>query len=179
MPTLWDYLSFAFFVPTMSVGPINPYAKFISYLDPPDRTAMPVGRAWLRIVVGLWKYLFVANMLGQLTYGGLMLDGHPHGVLDLVISYLKQETVSPLKALGRFVAYGTIGSVFLGIGLVLLLVGLLRVLQEETAVFHGNLSWIPYLIVALAAAVVVALAAWRIVSGPARRRLPLKEDARG
>jgi len=86
MPTLWDYLSFAFFVPTMSVGPINPYAKFISYLDPPDRTAMPVGRAWLRIVVGLWKYLFVANMLGQLTYGGLMLDGHPHGVLDLVIS---------------------------------------------------------------------------------------------
>lgn len=117
--------------------------------------------------------------MGRRRKGFSGLKNQSKGVLDLVISYLKQETVSPLKALGRFVAYGTIGSVFLGIGLVLLLVGLLRVLQEETAVFHGNLSWIPYLIVALAAAVVVALAAWRIVSGPARRRLPLKEDARG
>ena len=97
------------------------------------------------------------------------------GVIDLTVAYVKQETVGPLKALGRFVVYGTIGSFFLGIGLVLLLVALLRVLQEETGVFHGNLSWIPYLIVAIAAFLVVGLAAWRIVSGPAKRRLPPKE----
>lgn len=112
--------------------------------------------------------------------GGLSgLKDQSKGVIDLVISYVKQETVSPLKALGRFVVYGSVGSVFLGIGLVLLLVSLLRVLQEETAVFHGNLSWIPYLIVAVAACLVVALAAWRIVSGPAQRRLPIKEENRG
>ena len=97
------------------------------------------------------------------------------GAAELVIAYVKQETVGPLQALGQFVAFGTIGSFFLGIGVILLLVAVLRALQEETGTFHGNLSWIPYLIVALLGIGIVALAAWRIVSGPARRRLPPKE----
>ena len=97
------------------------------------------------------------------------------GAIDLIVAYVKQETVGPLKALGQFVAYGTIGSVFLGIALILFLVATLRVLQEETAVFHGNLSWVPYLIVAVLAIMVITLAVWRIVSGPAKRRLPPKE----
>ena len=112
---------------------------------------------------------------GARSINGLKEQGR--GVVDLVIRYLKQETVGPLQALGRFVAYGTIGSVFLGIGLVLLLVAVLRALQEETAVFHGNLSWIPYLIVAVLAVAIIALAAWRVVSGPAKRRLPVKETS--
>ena len=93
-------------------------------------------------------------------------------VVNLIISYLKQETLGPLKSLGRFVAYGAIGSVFLGIGLILLLVAVLRVLQEETAVFHGNLSWVPSLFVAVLARGIIGLSLWRIGSGPARRRLP-------
>jgi len=93
-------------------------------------------------------------------------------VADLVVQYLKQETLNPLQALGRFVVYGTVGSIFLAIGLVLLLTAVLRLLQEETGVFNGNLSWIPYLIVAILAVGVIALAAWRVVSGPAKRRLP-------
>jgi uncharacterized BrkB/YihY/UPF0761 family membrane protein len=103
------------------------------------------------------------------------------GALDLTVAYVKQETVGPLQALGRFVVLGTIGSLFLGIGLILLLVALLRVLQEETGAFHGNLSWIPYLIVAVVGLLVVVVAAWRIVSGPAKRRLPPKPagDRRG
>ena len=60
------------------------------------------------------------------------------------------------------------------LGLVLLLVGLLRGLQKFSF-FQGNLDWIPYLIVAIVAVGVVALAAWRISSGPARRRLPKPE----
>jgi len=103
------------------------------------------------------------------------LKDQGRGVADLVTDYVKQETVGPLKALGQFVAYGTIGSLFLGIGLILLLVAVLRLLQEETAVFHGNLSWIPYLIVAALALAVISLAVWRIISGPAKRRLPPKE----
>jgi hypothetical protein len=94
------------------------------------------------------------------------------GAADLVIAYIKQETVTPLRDLGQFVAYGSIGSMFLAIALILGLVAVLRALQEETGVFHGNLSWIPYLIVAILGVAVIALAAWRIVSGPARRRLP-------
>jgi hypothetical protein len=98
-------------------------------------------------------------------------------LITLVVSYLKQETVGPVKDLGRFVAYGTIGSVFLGGGLVLLLVAVLRVLQEETNL-TGNLSWVPYLIVGIIATLMLALAGWRIVSGPAKRRLPKSEASK-
>jgi branched-subunit amino acid ABC-type transport system permease component len=110
---------------------------------------------------------------GTKSLNGLKDQGRD--VADLVIRYLKQETVSPLKALGRFVVYGTVGSFFLAVGVILLLVAVLRALQEETAVFHGNLSWIPYLIVAILGLLVIALAGLRIAAGPARRRLPPKE----
>ena len=47
----------------------------------------------------------------------------------------------------------------LGTGLVLLFLGGLRLLQEETgSTFTGNLSWIPYLITVLACGVVAGLA---------------------
>jgi hypothetical protein len=78
---------------------------------------------------------------------------------DLVRAYAKQETVQPLKGIGRFVAFGLAGSVLLGTGLVLLALGGLRALQTETGTtFGGNWSWAPYLIVLLGCAVVVGLA---------------------
>jgi D-alanyl-lipoteichoic acid acyltransferase DltB (MBOAT superfamily) len=85
MPSVWNYFSFAFYVPTLTVGPISPYAKFASFEAPPDRNLVPVGRSLGRIVVGLWKYIFVSNVLGQLGYTAFFFDGHPHGVLDLLI----------------------------------------------------------------------------------------------
>ena len=103
--------------------------------------------------------------------GWSALKAQGSDVVNLVIAYLKQETIGPLKDLGRYTAYGTIGSVFIGGGLVLLLVSLLRGLQSISAL-QGNLSWIPYLVVAVVAVAVALLAAWRITSGPARRRLP-------
>jgi predicted cobalt transporter CbtA len=79
---------------------------------------------------------------------------------DLVRAYARQETVEPIKGLGRYAAYGVAGSLLLSIGLVLLLVGGLRALQTETgSTFHGNWSWAPYLIVLAAAALVIALVA--------------------
>ena len=93
--------------------------------------------------------------------------------LQLVIDYVKQETLQPLKGLGRFLLFGIAGSIALCGGLAILLVALLRALQEETGTtFAGNWDWIPYLIVSFAALVLVGLAAWRITKGPAARRLP-------
>jgi amino acid transporter len=115
----------------------------------------------------------VAKRRGPLGYHRIKERGR--GAIDLVVAYVKQETVNPLRDLGRFVAYGTIGSFFLAIALVLGLMAVLRALQEETGAFHGNLSWIPYLIVAILGVGVIAIAAWRIISGPAKRRLPPKE----
>jgi hypothetical protein len=86
----------------------------------------------------------------------------------LAVKYIKEETVQPIKELGRFVAYGTLGSVFVGFGVTLLLLGALRFLQEQFKVLDGSLSWLPYLIVV---ALAVGFTAWRIVGGAAKRRL--------
>ena len=91
---------------------------------------------------------------------------------QLVIDYAKQETVGPIQALGRFVGWGAVGSMALSVGLVLLLLALLRFLQGETDAFHGNLSWVPYLIVAVVAVLIMGLAGWRVYQGAARRHGP-------
>lgn len=101
--------------------------------------------------------------------------------LQLVADYAKQETLGPLKGVGRFVAFGISGSVALSVGVVILLVALLRALQTETGTtFGGKLSWLPYLITAGAAVLVAGLAGWRIAKGPAARRPSrASEDRRG
>jgi hypothetical protein len=66
---------------------------------------------------------------------------------DMVITYVKQETLVPLQQLGRYIAFGIAGSLLLGLGAVLLGVGGLRALQTETGeTFTGDWSWAPYLI---------------------------------
>lgn len=66
---------------------------------------------------------------------------------DLTVTYARQETVEPLKGLGRFVGYGVGGSFLLGIGVCLLSLGFLRFLQTETdGTFDDGWSWAPYLI---------------------------------
>ena len=97
-------------------------------------------------------------------------------VTRLTKQYVIEETVDPLKRLGRYAAFGCLGSALVGLGTLLLLTGVLRILQTETSVFHGNLSWIPYFIVVAAAMAVLALVGWRIVSGPAKRRLSKKDS---
>lgn len=84
-------------------------------------------------------------------------------LLDLLRAYAKQETIQPLKGIGRWLAFGAAGSLLLGTGLVLLAVGALRALQTETGTtFEGNWSWAPYLIVLAGCAVLIAVVASRI-----------------
>jgi Putative Actinobacterial Holin-X, holin superfamily III len=91
---------------------------------------------------------------------------------QLVVDYVKQETLEPLKGLGRFIVFGVAGSVALAAGFVVLAVALLRVLQGETGTtFHGNLSWLPYVICAAASIGVAAVAVASIRRGQARRSL--------
>ncbi|MEO9181034.1 MAG: hypothetical protein ABI298_05225 [Acidimicrobiales bacterium] len=92
-------------------------------------------------------------------------------IKDLAVKYIKEETIQPVKDLGRFVAWGTAGSLLVGFGCTLVLFGSLRFLQEQFKVLDGTLSFIPYLIVAALAAIMIAFTIWRIVSGTAKRRL--------
>jgi len=92
-------------------------------------------------------------------------------IRDLALRYIKEETFQPLKDMGRFVLYGALGSIFVGFGATLLLLAVLRFLQEQFTILDGNLSWLPYLIVAVLAVVVIAVTMWRITSGAVKRRL--------
>jgi hypothetical protein len=93
-------------------------------------------------------------------------------VVKLVVDYIKQETLDPVKGLGRYVVFGVAGSVALSAGLLILAVGFLRLLQTETgSTFTGNLSWIPYVI----CAVLVVLVAFIAVKAVSRGQIPTTE----
>lgn len=98
-------------------------------------------------------------------FGGPSRPSLPQLVLelkDLVIAYLRQETVVPLKQLGRYLAFGIAGSILMGVGVLLVSLGLLRLLQEQTGdTFTGDWSWVPYLIV-FAALVIGAAIVWTL-----------------
>ena len=92
----------------------------------------------------------------------------------LVLAYFRQETVEPVRNLGRFVFFGVAGSLLLGLGLVLLLLAALRALQTETGPhMRGHWSWLPYVIM-LVVSLVLAGAA---MAGWSKSRPSGKEDA--
>jgi uncharacterized membrane protein YidH (DUF202 family) len=71
--------------------------------------------------------------------------GDAKELVDLVIAYAKQETLEPLKGLGKNALKGLGGAVLLGIGGVFVSVGALRAMQSETDFFERhNLSYLPY-----------------------------------
>ena len=83
------------------------------------------------------------------------LPSHVQDLSKLVVAYVKQEAIEPLKSLPRFLGFGVGGSALVGVGLVIFFLGVLRLLQDETgAAFRGTLSFLPYVItVALCGAV--------------------------
>ncbi|HET9077788.1 MAG TPA: hypothetical protein VFN68_12720 [Acidimicrobiales bacterium] len=73
------------------------------------------------------------------------LGAHINELLGLVIAYAKQETVVPLKNLGRYVAFGLAGAMLLAAGGALLTLTAVRLVQTETGPhLHGSLTWVPY-----------------------------------
>jgi len=104
---------------------------------------------------------------GKRGLSGLRVEGQE--TISLIVDYIKQETLDPVKGLGRYVVFGVAGAVALSIGLVILTVGLLRLLQGETGTtFTGNLSWVPYVI----CTVVVVLVAYLAVRAISRGQTP-------
>ncbi len=104
---------------------------------------------------------------GKRGFSGLRDESQE--VVKLVVDYIKQETLEPVKGLGRYVVFGVAGSVALSIGLFILAVGFLRLLQTETgSTFSGNLSWVPYVI----CAVLVVLIAFVAVKAISRGQTP-------
>jgi predicted cobalt transporter CbtA len=80
-------------------------------------------------------------------------------LVDLVVGYAKQETLDPLKGLGKNVAFGVVGAVLVGTGTLFLALSALRALQTEIDTFDDNLSWAPYGIVAVLL-LIMAIVSW-------------------
>lgn len=88
MPSVSEYLGFAFFLPTMLVGPINPYSTHRRSFNSHHREQFKTRRSLMRIVVGSAKFLFIANIANQLSYAGIFLDGKPHPLVDLFVAVI-------------------------------------------------------------------------------------------
>ena len=96
------------------------------------------------------------------------LPNEARELVDLVIAYTKQETVDPLKRLGKAIAFGIAGAMLVGIGGVFIALSALRALQTETDFFEKhNVTWAPYLILTVVL-IVGALLSW-VGLGPGKK----------
>lgn len=95
----------------------------------------------------------------------------------LVVTYLKQETVVPLKNLGRYLGFGIAGAVLVASGVFFVSIGVLRAMQAllDTEVGGDHAAdWVsamPYLItiafLVLVAALVFVIGTHKKKKGPA------------
>ncbi|MDQ3739144.1 MAG: hypothetical protein M3337_08250 [Actinomycetota bacterium] len=78
-------------------------------------------------------------------------------VISTIKAYARQETIGPLKGAARWLAVGTAAAFALGVGLLMVLLGLLRLLQTEwERSASGSLSWLAYVIVLVACLALLA-----------------------
>jgi hypothetical protein len=89
----------------------------------------------------------------------------------LTKDYARQETIDPIKDLGRYLGYGVGGAALFGFGFIMLLLAALRALQTETGdLFAGDRSFYPYIIVILLGLGAIAIAVTRIQRNAKRNR---------
>ncbi len=94
---------------------------------------------------------------------------------ELVVGYAKQETIDPLRSLGRYLGMGIAGSILIGTGICLTLLGILRFLQTlevfaDDGAQPGALSLVPYAITLVVGGIVIGIAAKVMTSSPQKRR---------
>ncbi|MGB8858803.1 MAG: hypothetical protein WCC60_06085 [Ilumatobacteraceae bacterium] len=95
-------------------------------------------------------------------------QGQVGQTVQLIKDYARQELRDPLGNTGRWVMYGLVGAICIGLGTAFLVLGLLRLVQTEwPGTFHGRwMTLLPYLFGLLFAVIVAGLAAVRINKQP-------------
>ncbi|MCB9652761.1 MAG: MBOAT family protein [Deltaproteobacteria bacterium] len=86
--SLARYLSFAFFLPTLVVGPISSFRTFDA--SRAEATTPTFKRDFVsgavRIIFGATKYFFLASILNQLTFDGLLKAGTRQVAIDWLVA---------------------------------------------------------------------------------------------
>jgi cytochrome c biogenesis protein CcdA len=84
-------------------------------------------------------------------------------VIEFVKTYAKQETVDPLKGAGRWLGYGAAAAFAMGLGLMIVLLGVLRLVQTEfDRLATGSLSWAAYAVTLVVTLVLLAITLLRV-----------------
>lgn len=84
-------------------------------------------------------------------------------VIEFVKTYAKQETLDPLKGAGRWLAFGAAAAFAMGLGLMIVLLGVLRLVQTEAdRLATGSLSWLAYLVTLVVTVVLLAVTLLRV-----------------
>ena len=88
----------------------------------------------------------------------------PVDTLEMVRDYAKQETLGPLRGAGRWLAFGLLAAFFMSVGIIIVLVGVLRLTQD--VMLHvwwpeqaDGLSFLPY-VVTLGVGCATSVLAW-------------------
>ncbi len=83
-------------------------------------------------------------------------------LLELTKAYLRQETLDPLRSLGRRVGYGVLGSLCVGLGAIFIGSAVLRLVPRHvSATSRGILSSIVYFVAGVALVAVIG-ASWKV-----------------
>ena len=107
-------------------------------------------------------------MANEVKAKGRNPAGGAKELVDLVIAYAKQETLEPLKGLGKKAALGLGGALLLGLGGVFASIGALRAMQTETEWFEEhNVTYLPY-IFTVVFLLVLSLIGW-VGLGPGKK----------
>ena len=88
IPKLFEFLSFSLFLPTFLMGPISQYKDYYKGMNDNNLMNKINNNSFMRMLIGAVKLLFLGNILNQLSYSGLMLDGYSHDKSDLIISVI-------------------------------------------------------------------------------------------
>ena len=84
-------------------------------------------------------------------------------VIDFVKNYAKQETLDPLKGAGRWLAFGAAAAFTMGLGLLIVLLGLLRMFQTELETLaEWQWSWAAYGITLVVTVALLAITLLRV-----------------
>ena len=84
-------------------------------------------------------------------------------VVDGVKAYARQETIEPIRGAARWVAVGALAATFLGLAVVFLALGVLRMTQALSGeLLDDSWSFVPYVVTLVAMTMVVALSFSRI-----------------
>ncbi len=94
-----------------------------------------------------------------------MADSPIEGAKELqtmLVGYAKQETVDPLKSLGRYLGFGLAAAALIGIGSVFLALGALRLMQSVISDGGGLWSTIAYIVAIVVLAIILAILGSRL-----------------